>query len=124
MHNKEKNKNRLVQFRVSDREWNMLTALCERFGARTSEYVRGLLHEKFLKVFPKYTEKKGRENPALQEEDLTDEQFCEMWGGKVMRTDAGYVCRQSSGGGTYSNLVSNREGIKANGKMIAGLKKL
>lgn len=78
------NKNRPVRFRVSEREGQMLDALCERLGKKPSEMFRSLLTDKFTKVFPAYAmRKKDEKIAAIAEPQLTPEQACEKAGGKV-----------------------------------------
>ena len=71
----------------------MINSLCERLGKRRPELLRGLISEKFLKVFPKYAEKKG-EAPAVEvpEIELSPEQLCEQAGGKVQNVEGTMMC--------------------------------
>lgn len=84
-------KTKLVQFRVSEREFEMLEALCDRYGAKASEYLRGIVREKFSKAFPVYT-KAGQQRIAMLEPELTPEQLCEAKGGKVEVIDGVPMC--------------------------------
>lgn len=117
-------KNLLVRFRVGVREKQMLDALCERLGKKPSELCRFLLTEKFLKVFPKYAERKNERSAAVPEEELSDEQFCEKWGGRVVKGGAGLLCQMRSGGTEVRMLISDRDAIESRGKQIEKLKEL
>ena len=90
MQNK-KSKSLLLHFRVSEREKQILDALCERLGSKPSEFIRSLLRDKFLKVFPKYSEKKD-EKPVIEEKELTPEQKCEKLGGSVVTREGVRMC--------------------------------
>lgn len=79
-------KERLVQYWVSDREKEMIDALCERLGKKRPEMLRGLISEKFLKVFPKYAQKRYEE-PVLPSEQITPEQAVEMSTGSVRNVE-------------------------------------
>lgn len=84
-------KSKLLQVRIGAREEEMLGALCERLGSKQSEFLRSLIREKFLKVFPRYAIKKG-EKDVLNEPELTPEQACEQAGGKVVTKDGVQMC--------------------------------
>lgn len=115
-------KEKMIQIRVSCTEKQMLKDICNKLGCKTSEFIRGLLREKFIKVFPAYSLSKN--SPiGTQEIKLTDEQFCEKWYGKVVKTEAGYKCEQKTGGSILSNMLENRDNIYKNGRMIENFKK-
>ena len=93
MNNQLNNKGRLVQFRVSEKEGLMLDKLCDQFGAKTSEYVRGLIRDRFFKVFPNYSTKKEiRQAIVAVEPQLTPEQYCEQKGGRVETVNGIQMC--------------------------------
>lgn len=79
-----------LQVMASDGEQKMLEELCERFSCNASELIRGYIRDQHKKVFPAYGG--GRKIRPI-EEVLTDEQFCEMLGGKVGKnSDGNPVC--------------------------------
>lgn len=119
----DNNKSVPVRFRVSEREDQMLDALCNRFGKKASEMWRFMLSSYFQKAFPKYAERKG-EKPVIEEPEVSDEQFCEGWGGKVGKSDAGVTCEFRMGGTKVMMLASDRESVIKNGRRLLALKKL
>src|SRR3990167_10758800 len=83
------NKDNKIQFMVSGGEKKMLDQLCERFSCNASELIRGYVREQHKKTFPAYGVKKIR--PI--EEEISDEQFCEMFAGRVSKnSDGNPVC--------------------------------
>lgn len=119
----DNNKNVPVRFRVSEREGQMLDALCNRFGKKASEMWRFMLASYFQKAFPKYAERKG-EKPAIEEPEMSDEQFCESRGGKVGKSEAGVMCEFKFGGTKVVMLASDRQSVEKNGRRMIALRKL
>ena len=67
---------------LDDREVKVMSFLVKRYGGKPASIIRSILKEKFDQAFPPYKEgKKGGQNPMLV--DLTPEQACEQFGGKV-----------------------------------------
>jgi hypothetical protein len=72
----------LIQVRLTDGELIMLEALCLKWGSiPKSDVVRRSVLDRFKKEFPVYLTKEKR--VAQPVEEITDEQFCESFGGKV-----------------------------------------
>lgn len=91
---------------VSDGENKMLEQLCERFSCNASELIRGYIRDQHKKVFPAYGA--GKKVKPI-EEALTDEQFCEMYGGRVGKDSVGMpACIK----GAYSIPLNQRDMIK------------
>ncbi len=122
MDNEIKKKSSLVQFRISGQERIMFDQLIEHFGVMRSEYLRSLIRDKHSKVFPAHT-KIGREKVLEIVEDLTDEQFCEKWGGKLKRSEGGLLCTFKMGGTEARMLASDRLAVEQRGKSYFRLKK-
>lgn len=103
----EHSKRNKLQIMVSDGEQKMIEQLCERFSCNASELVRGYVRDQHKKVFPAYGAGK-RIKPI--EEVITDEQYCEMFGGRVGKNDAGIaVCIK----GAWSVPLDRRDMIKS-----------
>lgn len=83
-----------VQFRVSDREDEMLNELCNKFGSSPSEYMRGLLRNAHKSAFPAYRPGSSKiAKPLNSDDELSNEQLCEKYGGKVVDSPSGKSCR-------------------------------
>ena len=87
-------KERLVSFRISSREEEMMNALCEYLGSRPGEMLRGLIVTRYTKLFPRYTQTRQEKvaAAAMAVEDLTPEQLCEREGGRVVNRDGVMMC--------------------------------
>ena len=70
---------------LSDIEGSNLQALLQRYGGRAPAYFKLLLANAYKDEFGKYNAKQVK--PI--EEALTDEQFCEMYGGRVGKNSDG-----------------------------------
>ena len=117
------NKIQLVQVRMSTGELSMLNDLSEKVygGARRSDVVRRVIAERFNKAFPIYLRaKKGNSAVGVPPEELTDDQFCEKWGGKVYASDAGPKCVI----GNWEMMLTDRENIQKRGKQLVEIKNL
>ena len=116
-----------VNVRLTNGELEMLKALARQYGGVSlPDSVRRCIEERFRKAFPLYVkqEKSGAVMIVTPEKDLSDEQFCEKYGGKIVKGEAGPLCEQ-----TYPNgvskvrcLASDREMVKAYSKQIAAMK--
>jgi hypothetical protein len=82
-------KDRMVQFRVSDREFEMLTQMCDHVGAMPSEFIRSLIRDKHVKMFPIYaqTRKEKLKREIADQVELTPEQACEQMGGTIVNRE-------------------------------------
>ena len=119
-------KHNLVQVRMSTGELAVLDDLAEKIygGAGRSDVIRRVISERFNKAFPMYLRGKVFNGPVgVSEEELTDEQFCEKWGGKVVNSEAGKMCQLQSGGSLLKMLISDRTSIEKNAKKIQAFKK-
>lgn len=56
----------------------------------------------------------------MEQEEVTDEQFCEQWGGEVKKSPAGNKCRI----GFMEMMVTDRQNIEKRGKELITIKKL
>ena len=102
-------------FAFSDTEKKMLDGLCGVMGCNPSELLREMIRTRYLKLFPPYTDKKVK--LILEKEELTDEQFCEKWGGKVVKSGgAGGKCEMELGGSLVSMMLTDRKTISQYGK--------
>lgn len=91
---------------VSDGEQKMVDQLCERFSCNASELIRGYVRYEHKKAFPAYGP--GKKIKSI-EEALTDEQYCEMLGGRVGKnSDGNPVCIK----GAWSVPLDQRDMIK------------
>lgn len=89
-----KNIKRTIQVRLSDGEEKMLNELCSRFGCGASALVKDWLRWNHKKAFPAY--KSGSEfvKRALNPDgELTPEQECEKWGGRIFESNGIKSCR-------------------------------
>ena len=80
-----------INLRLTDREKAMIDALATYYGGvSSSEVLRRTLAERFNKAFPAYTKKIS--GAGIPDEELSQEQICEMLGGKVTKDASGPVC--------------------------------
>jgi len=102
------NRGNTIQVRLTDGEKKMLEALCTKWGSiPMSDVIRRCLLDRFKKEFPVYLAKEKR--VAQPVEEITDEQFCESYGGKVGKNDGGMtVCIK----GVWSVPLERRDMIK------------
>lgn len=114
-------KSKVIQVKLSEQERKMLTDLCEKFGSRISELLRSLIRDAHQSAFPSYMG--GVRKVKEREEDLTDEQFCERWGGTVENGPEGGRCTMRMGGTKVSMPLTDRSTIEAKGKFKLSLKK-
>lgn len=116
-----------IQVRLTGKESAMIDSLSEKVygGASRSDIIRRVVVERFNKAFPQYLQaKKVMVAVGVPKEEITNEQFCEMNGGKVEMTDAGLKCVQLyPSGARSSHMVTNREGILKTFKHIESLRK-
>ena len=75
---------------VSDREKEMIEKVCSVTGKNKSEFIRSLITDRFLKMFPPY--KGDKSHPLVPVEDLTQEQICEINNGKLVKNDGLLMC--------------------------------
>jgi len=73
---------------MSDREKEILEAIKEKLGGNTSEIIRGLIREKYVKMFPEYTQAKKEKTPRQKFFDSLELQepkkLCEFLGGEIV----------------------------------------
>lgn len=99
----------------------MVDILSEKFGGISrSDVIRRCIEERYRKVFPNYVQKKIKQEV---EEKITDEQFCEQVGGKVLTgPSGGKLCelvRPGSGGGIKVTVpIDNRSLIEDRAKTL------
>jgi len=70
----------------------MLEQICEEMGCSRSEILREWLRNNYLKMFPPYRLKVNDPSSQTPEVELTVEQKCEMYGGKVVNKSGTRVC--------------------------------
>lgn len=106
---------RRINLSLDKREAENLNLLLGKYGGKAPAYFRALLKEAFEREFGGYKRKKIMQVLDVPEEQLTDEQFCEKFGGRVMRDSAGTrTCgiRIPGGSSIYSIPLSSRDRIE------------
>jgi hypothetical protein len=104
----KKSKKRVSIFLDKVEERN-LRDLLERYGGKAPAYFHTLLKDAYNKEFGGYKSKIAKVIRDKPEENLTDEQFCELYGGKVKRnSDDVLVCVK----GMWSVPIERRDLIK------------
>ena len=82
-----------VIFKISDTEKEQLNNMLVKFGCTTSEFMRQLIRDRYLKLFPDYILKKkdrSKKNEYFESlEKETPERLCEIWGGPDKLTQVG-----------------------------------
>ena len=112
--NSKKDMRRINLF-LNDIESKNLDSLLNKYGGKAPEYLRTLIKNAFSKEFGGYKTKAVRF--VLPQEELTDEQFCEKFGGKVKKDDgSGGKCEIKMGGSVVSIMLTDRKTIKQYGK--------
>lgn len=109
--------------RVSDIEFKMFLQVCGKLGIGQGELVRRMIEEKFNKTFPPYSTRKeatGAHNEIDPNKvEITDEQFCEANGGKVVtNAGGGKSCELFNGISTMIIPLSDRDGIQFRAKQM------
>ena len=96
-----------LQIMASDGERKMLEELCARFSCNASELIRGYVRDQHKRVFPAYG--RGKKIKPI-EEAISDEQYCEMLGGRVGKnSDGNPVCVK----GTWGVPLDRRDLMKS-----------
>lgn len=91
-------RNHSISVRMTDREASMVEAMAKKYGDISfSDVFRRCVQERFSKVFPAYVKKKDEIGAGIPDEELTQEQICEMLTGKVIKNDAGLACFEPNG---------------------------
>ena len=83
---------------LDERTGELLTALLRKYGGKPTEFLRGLIRERYETAFPSY-KMKSSEIERAKEPELTPEQWCESVGGKCDSVNK--KCLLKMGGATY-----------------------
>ncbi|MEK6897599.1 MAG: hypothetical protein AABW93_03660 [Nanoarchaeota archaeon] len=104
----KKNSMKRINIFLSDIEEKNLRALLQRYGGRAPAYFKLLLANAYKEEFGKYNAKSKQIKPI--EEVISDEQYCEMLGGRVGKnSDGNPVCVK----GTWSVPLDRRDLMKS-----------
>jgi hypothetical protein len=108
-----------LKISFDDREAENLAMLIERYGGTPQSFVRGLINRAFEKEFGGY-KAKGTRKVGIVGDEITNEQFCEMMGGKVVRDGELTMCllKRPEAGGGYSVPIGDRTRIKGYAKSL------
>jgi hypothetical protein len=97
-----------ITFCINDREKEMLEACLKQSGKCISEFIRGLLNREYDKLFPPYLTSPTLAAKRVPKEELTNEQICEMKGGKVGMREGIEVCIKKVGESSTKSVPLSR----------------
>ena len=97
-------KNEKIIIALSGKEKEMIGKICEALGCGISELVRGLLRDKYTRLFPAYKDIEVRRLKEVKEPKvvLTHAQICEMRDGRVTVDGKTKYCTDVDGQTGYS----------------------
>lgn len=92
------NKQYTIAIRLSEKEKEILVSCLDVLGVKTSEFIRGLIRDKYGKMFPYHRLNKGFLVGSLEEDEKpkqtpTPREICEANGGRVEVLNGIEICR-------------------------------
>lgn len=104
-----------IHLTLDDQEALNLEVLRSKYGGSIQIQIRRLIQNAFEKEFGGYKAEVKVKPIKEPEPELTDEQFCEQKGGKVMRDKGIMVCRIPTNVGHWQSVIGDvKENYKNN----------